>query len=243
MYKYDAIIKENGGVKSDEKNIRNRNGLAYAVFQICKTEAQRRRWETSKFVHDHPYAVVSERDSNKPDISNCINEEIIEFDGSIVTADFTEWRAGRRVVELGVLADGLSACKKRGLPLSLQNCSNIKSYGLAAILKIVCANTACLHTNLIPTGKRRGKVWDVNSKLATAKKVSAERQRKSYPKNQESLTQKAKKALPEKQRKSYPKDSTERLRKYHPKGKESLTRKANQQNDNSNTCFHGENLK
>ncbi|CAC5412103.1 unnamed protein product [Mytilus coruscus] len=134
------------------------------------SEAQRRRWdrETLKFdtlfVQDHPYAAVSKR--SYPDISNCVNEEIIEIDGSNVTADFSEWRVGRRVVELGVLADGLAACKKCGLPFL---CSTINSYGLATILKIVCANTACLNTNLIPTGKRHEKVWDVNSKLAAGK--------------------------------------------------------------------------
>ncbi|CAG2255558.1 unnamed protein product [Mytilus edulis] len=132
------------------------------------SEAQRRKWdrETSKlfdtiFVQDHPYAAVSKWSS--PDISNCVNEEIIEIDGSNITADFSEWRVGRRLVELGVLADGLAACKKCGLPFSLQNCSTINSHGLTAILKIVCANTACLYTNLIPTGKRHGEVWDVNS--------------------------------------------------------------------------------
>lgn len=79
--------------------------------------------------------------------------------------------------------------------------------------------------------------------------MSEEWQRKSYPKNKESLTQKAEKALLEKQRKSYPKDierlnrkakkvKPERQRNAYPKGKESLTHKGNEQNDNSNTPLY-----
>lgn len=46
------------------------------------------------------------------------------------------WRQGRRVIELGVLADGLSACKQCGMPLQLSHTESIITYGLAAILKV-----------------------------------------------------------------------------------------------------------
>lgn len=41
------------------------------------------------------------------EISNCVNEEITEIDGSNMTADFSKWREGRRVIKLGVLASSL----------------------------------------------------------------------------------------------------------------------------------------
>ncbi|CAG2217615.1 unnamed protein product [Mytilus edulis] len=71
-------------------------------------------------------------------------------------------------VELGVLADHLAACKQCGLPLSLQNCLNITTCGLAAVLKVLCVNQSCRNINAIPTGKQHNRIWDVNTKLATA---------------------------------------------------------------------------
>ena len=47
-----------------------------------------------------------------------------------------DWREGRRVVELGVLADALKACNRCGMPLQLFHAVEIKTYGLAAILKV-----------------------------------------------------------------------------------------------------------
>ncbi|CAC5378289.1 unnamed protein product [Mytilus coruscus] len=82
--------------------------------------------------------------------------------------NFTQWREGRRVVELGILADGLRACAKCGLPLQLGHTTSILTCGLSAILKIPCSNTVCSHVNNIPTGKRQERIWDANVKLATA---------------------------------------------------------------------------
>ena len=73
------------------------------------------------------------------------------------------------MVELGVLADALSACKNCGFPLQLNSCIGIFTYGLASILKIVCNNTVCQTVNNVPTGKKHQRVWDANSKLATGK--------------------------------------------------------------------------
>ncbi|CAC5417981.1 unnamed protein product [Mytilus coruscus] len=82
--------------------------------------------------------------------------------------NFTQWREGRRVVELGILADGLRACAKCGLPLQFGHTTSILTCGLSAILKIPCSNTVCSHVNNIPTGKRQERIWDANVKLATA---------------------------------------------------------------------------
>lgn len=80
-----------------------------------------------------------------------------------------QWRSGRRIVELGVLADGLAGCKKCGLPLHLHHTTGIINYGVSALLKIPCLNTSCNHINNVPTGKKHNRVWDANSKLVAGK--------------------------------------------------------------------------
>ena len=120
---------------------------------------QKRRWLNNNIENDHSYL-------STPDISIVTQEEIVDFNGNNISPDIAAWRDGRRIVELGVLADGLSGCQKCGLPLSLQNCVSINTHGLAATLKIMCVNTVCQYTNCIPTGKKHGQVWDVNTKLA-----------------------------------------------------------------------------
>ena len=47
------------------------------------------------------------------------------------------WRQGRRVVELGVLADALSGCSSCRQPLYLSSTQEILTYGLGAILKVI----------------------------------------------------------------------------------------------------------
>lgn len=121
----------------------------------------------SKSVHaDHSYAVTSKR--FVPDISNIVHEEVLDNDGNNLTPT-DDWRVGRRVVELGVIADHLQQCKHCGLPLSLHNTINIKTYGLGSVLKVLCTNKSCGNINAIPTGKQHDhKIWDVNTKLALA---------------------------------------------------------------------------
>ncbi|CAG2202311.1 unnamed protein product [Mytilus edulis] len=116
---------------------------------------------------DHAYTTSYPSSSYKqPDLSNFINEEVVDENNVNITSD-DSWRNGRRVVELGVLADNLAACKQCGLPLSLQNCLNITTCGLAAVLKVLCVNQSCKNINAIPTGKQHNRIWDVNTKLAT----------------------------------------------------------------------------
>ncbi|CAG2209294.1 unnamed protein product [Mytilus edulis] len=58
-----------------------------------------------KSIHaDHSYAVTSKR--FVPDISNIVHEEVLDNDGNNLTPT-DDWRIGRRVVELGVIADHL----------------------------------------------------------------------------------------------------------------------------------------
>ena len=62
------------------------------------------------------------------------------------------------MVELSVLADGLASCAKCGIPLHLTHTVDI--------LRVMCQNMTCQHKNIIPTGKRHGRIWDANTKLA-----------------------------------------------------------------------------
>lgn len=118
---------------------------------------------------DHTYVTSHPSPSfEQPDLSHCIHEEVIDENNVNITTD-ESWRNGRRVVELGVLADHLAACTQCGLPLSLQNCLNITTCGLAAVLKVLCVNQSCKKINVIPTGKQHNRIWDVNTKLATGK--------------------------------------------------------------------------
>ena len=70
-----------------------------------------------------------------PNIGDLHHEEEVDehLERSTSTLD---WREGRRVVELGVLADALKACNRCGMPLQLFHAVEIKTYGLAAILKV-----------------------------------------------------------------------------------------------------------
>ena len=124
---------------------------------------------------EHSYAFTQK---SRPDLSNITNEEIIDSNDQNMTPDLNAWRNGRREVELGVLVDALSSCQRCGLPLSLYNCVGINTHGLAATLRILCVNTSCQFKNVVPTGKKHGHVWDVNTKLAAGKYIFLYRYKK-----------------------------------------------------------------
>ena len=70
-----------------------------------------------------------------PDITNAVREEEVSYDG-VHTCTSEDWKNGRRIVELDVLAEGLSACMKCGLPLQLAHTTGIQTYGLGCLLKV-----------------------------------------------------------------------------------------------------------
>jgi hypothetical protein len=91
---------------------------------------------------------------------------------------YLEWRDGRRVVELGTLADGLKACQLCGQQLQLSNCVGDKKFGLAHVLKVKCQYPECGLINDVPTGSKHrttngGQSWDVNTKLAAGMNVES----------------------------------------------------------------------
>ena len=82
------------------------------------------------------------------------------------------WDDGRRVVEMGMLAEGLESCCFCQRPIQLKNVVDEKRYGLASLLYIQCS---CGQISTVRTGKshrgtdvRRGvPIYNVNTKLAT----------------------------------------------------------------------------
>ena len=83
-------------------------------------------------------------------------------------------RDGRRIVELGLLADRLKECRLRRCrqPLHLSDVTSETIYGLGSILHIRCRH--CGKDNLVPTGKRHRatgdkgpkRCFDANTKLS-----------------------------------------------------------------------------
>ncbi|XP_077863137.1 uncharacterized protein LOC144345911 [Saccoglossus kowalevskii] len=106
-----------------------------------------------------------------PGKANYLDDDCVAVEHSVQLSDL---KVGRRVVDLGVLARDLDACKQCSAPLRLSSCVGDKCYGLGCVLYVRCDNSACLLINRVYTGSRHrqeGKttglpVWDINSKLA-----------------------------------------------------------------------------
>ena len=95
-------------------------------------------------------------------------EKIIEIEEEGI-----KWNDGRRIVDLGVLAEGLGVCSKSGCDslLDLKNITNETRIGLCSILWVACEE--CNQINRVPTGKshlseKQRPIYDVNSKTAEA---------------------------------------------------------------------------
>ncbi|KAH3801145.1 hypothetical protein DPMN_154791 [Dreissena polymorpha] len=76
------------------------------------------------------------------------------------------WKVGRRVVELETLAESLSGCSSCQVPINLLNTVGSRDFGLACVLDILCCN--CGAINNVATGRKHGRVYDMNTKLALA---------------------------------------------------------------------------
>ena len=79
----------------------------------------------------------------------CLRQETSTDDD--IVAD-SAWREGRRVVELGLLADRLNEYSQCGQPLQLSDINSESHFGLASILHITCRN--CQIDTLVSTGSR-----------------------------------------------------------------------------------------
>ena len=98
--------------------------------RVAVGRAQEKRWEDGQPSREHSYC------SGVPVIGDVADDLVVETNQEC-------WAEGLRVVEIGVLAEGLKGCKKFGNPLQLQHTSKILTYGLAAILKL------CINVQLI----------------------------------------------------------------------------------------------
>jgi hypothetical protein len=74
------------------------------------------------------------------------HEEIVSTSHADVT-DISDWKDGRRIVELDTLAKNLEECRRCGQPLHLSDCVGETRFGLAQIL----LDTECRLVNDVPT--------------------------------------------------------------------------------------------
>lgn len=116
--------------------------------------ATKARWvikkQSAQISEEHYYAnagrcnATSSLSLNLPDLNNIVvDEEVDDVNADTDDSDDCEskhssmpWDSGRRVVELGVLANALASCKNCTNPLQLSHATSIRTYGLAAILKV-----------------------------------------------------------------------------------------------------------
>ena len=111
-------------------------------------------------VRDHDYVRADEIQVAVEEVASTENEK-----------EGDNWRVGRRVVDLGILADELKKCGLCGQPLHLNICVGERKFGLAHVLLVKCTFPECGLLNDVPTGTKHktssgGYAWDVNTKLA-----------------------------------------------------------------------------
>lgn len=102
--------------------------LFYTVYKIAGRHfsifSEHNYFQRSRYAVSTPYTLSD------------VADDII-IDNSQPRTDI-DWRKGRRVAELCVLADGLRSCEECGIPLHLSHCVGIITYGLGAFLKGIC---------------------------------------------------------------------------------------------------------
>lgn len=83
------------------------------------------------------------------------------------------WKIGRRIVEIGHLAEQLRSCVSCKAPLELHNIIEERRHGFASLLYIKCH---CDAVNKVTTGKRhhasqkeKALVFDINTKAVFGK--------------------------------------------------------------------------
>ncbi|CAC5412427.1 unnamed protein product [Mytilus coruscus] len=120
----------------------------------------------SKSVHaDHSYAVTSKR--FVPDISNIVHEEVLDNDGNNLTPT-DDWRVGRRVVELDVIADHL---QQSAIDLGL---GEHQINGLLSILNIPTVSHCMIDNRIREVGDVIESVADESMEEWTEKEMTRE---------------------------------------------------------------------
>ena len=159
MAKLNAKGKKGKFVSSTEHTRRN----------VVRNALRKRWWDCRQ--SDHTYSSNPNTETEiifaAPDLSLIEKEEVVGENG----ASLTEWRQGRRIVELGFLADGLSGCKMCSTPLHLTDTVSIYDGGLGSVLSVACRNTSCQFLNKVSTGKNKENKFDANGKLKFGKQM------------------------------------------------------------------------
>ena len=164
-------------------------------IRLKKLEASRiRRFSKSHIITEHDYNIlpgtlnyivlqfIQDQDSRLGHASVTLTglstttlstaDRLDQNDTHTDEGSVTNWNVGRRIIDIGVLANGLKACHQCQLcaqPLHLSNCVGETRHGLGGFLHVQCGYSACGLVNKIPTGSRHGKIWNVNTKLASGK--------------------------------------------------------------------------
>ena len=75
------------------------------------------------------------------------------------------WRSGRRIVELGLLADKMF-CVSCNVPLHLKDTTGERRGGFGSTLFILCTNPCCETVTDVPTGKvNNNGAYDISDKV------------------------------------------------------------------------------
>ena len=111
--------------------------------------------DTSSVDHissDHCYTVGVGLGFDHVDDENAVNDDNVATEVE-VEGGLEDWRIGRRIVELDVLAKNMF-CNQCSMPLLLSNTVSEQRCGLGSILQICCQNGICNALSPVETGKR-----------------------------------------------------------------------------------------
>ena len=109
--------------------------------------------------------------TNRPELGTSTVILDPDFDPPTATVFFevsSSWMEGKRIVDLGRLAEALEHCLFCSMPLRLKSTIGETKYGLGSLLHIRCNNVDCMKVNNICLSGRhtKNRIWDLNTKAA-----------------------------------------------------------------------------
>ena len=143
------------------KSVKQRNRLE----KISNRHSTKRQLQI--FQEEHSYSNSCNFGPGQNENLDLPNLNWVDRDVFVAEEEVSELWDGCRIVELSVLAQGLSACKACGQPLQLKHATDVTNRGLAAYIKVPCLNTLCGTINSIPTGTKKGKQFEINEKIGS----------------------------------------------------------------------------
>ncbi|XP_062620759.1 uncharacterized protein LOC134282046 [Saccostrea cucullata] len=160
-------------IENNVRKIVNDHSYSFRPASQCEYVSE----PVSLLENDDGNTSMSQNNSTENSNNLCSDElEGEEVDYDYETETNSNWRQGRRIVELGFLVDklceGCAVCHS-SIPLNITNIVHEIRYGLGSLLTIRCQ--LCDGMTVVPTAKRHRspkespwgrKTWDVNTKLA-----------------------------------------------------------------------------